>query len=205
LLLTVGINEGAFPFSTFQWFKDNRSIDGQTGNCLFIPSFDPEVHSGIYKVVVTNSNGVAESVPAFIGAVPYSGWRSLFFTPTQLANAAVIGDHVDFDNDGIDNLLEFVLGGNPVSPDQNLLKDATATPTGAGQSLVFSYDRKAAANGITQVIETSTTLTGTWTPAVHGVNGVVITTSTLDPGTHRVTATIPSTEPMLFVRLRASR
>jgi hypothetical protein len=55
------------------------------------------------------------------------------------------------------------------------------------------------------VIETSPSLTGTWTPAVHGVGGVVISTSTLDGQTEHVTATIPSTETKLFVRLKASR
>jgi hypothetical protein len=70
---------------------------------------------------------------------------------------------------------------------------------------VFSYDRKTEANGIGQVIETSSTLAGTWTPAVHGVAGVVITTVDLDANNQRVTATIPSTQTMLFVRLKATR
>lgn len=138
-------------------------------------------------------------------ADPYAAWQTGAFTPEQLADPAVSGDDVDFDNDGIDNLLEFILGGSPTSPNPNLLKNATTTPAADGRNLVFFYDRKTAANGITQVIETSPTLTGTWTPAVHGLAGVVITRAPLDGQTERVTATIPSTEPKLFVRLKASR
>ncbi len=208
LLLTVGINEGAFPFSTFQWFKDNQEITGQTGNCLHIPNFNPTTHTGSYHVVVRSDGEVAESLVATLGTVvnPYDTWKSGFFSSTQLANPAVSGDHVDFDNDGIRNLLEFVLGGSPIAPNANLLKDTTTTtPATVGQNLVFSYDRKTEANGIAQVIETSSTLTGTWTPAVNGVNGVVIATSTLDASAQRVTATIPSTGTMLFVRLNATR
>ena len=204
LLLTVGINEGAFRTATFRWFKDNQEIVGQTGNCLFIPGFDPDEHAGVYRVVVTNSANVAESEPAIVGS-PYAAWRSGFFTPAQLADPAVSGDDADFDNDGIETLLEFILGASPIVPDPNRLKDATSTPTAGGRNLVFSYDRKTVANGISQVIETSSTLTGTWTPAVHGVNGVVITTATLDANTQRVIATIPSTKTMLFVRINATR
>jgi len=450
LLLTVGINEGAFPFSTFQWFRNNQEMEGQTGNCLYIPSFNPDDHSGRYKVVVSNSQGQTESNLASVGrvgtetgqvqnivaykrkiseqqsasllapigaafdarvegigitatfpsnnitltkpggssvplildgdhwdaetdfssfsalqtafpngvyqinigsdSVPinlsatnypnqplvtssvgtwvngklqitasqaaagftltsnsttgdgfvdlnvidiatdsdiiyevantnpsdpdfvsatinpnqltlgksyevevefdevvdsanlfnqtwgtppdgtasafgllstttvftlevvpdpvgnlYTLWRARFFTPTQLANPAISGDEVDFDNDGIANILEFVLGGSPIVSNPNLLKDATSVPTAGGQNLVFSYDRKTEANGIGQVIETSSTLTGTWTPAVHGLAGVVITTVDLDANNQRVTATIPSTQTMLFVRLKAIR
>jgi hypothetical protein len=136
---------------------------------------------------------------------PYDTWKAGFFNPTQLANPAISGDDVDFDLDGIDNLLEFILGGSPTATNANILKNATATPAPGGRNLVFFYDRKTVANGITQVIETSPTLTGNWTPAVHGVNGVVIATSTLDADTQRVTATIPSTETKLFVRLKAVR
>ncbi len=205
LRLLVGINEGAFPFSTFQWFRNNQEIPGQTGNSLFIPNFDLNEHAGIYKVVVTNSNGVAESDSVIYGP-PYPTWQSAYFSPTQLANPAISGDEVDFDNDGIANILEFILGGNPISPNPNLLKDATTTtPATVGRNLVFSYDRKTEANGIGQVIETSSTLTGTWTPAVHGMNGVVIVTSTIDRTTQRVTATIPITQDILFVRLKATR
>lgn len=139
-----------------------------------------------------------------VGA-PYSNWQAGFFTSTQLANPAISGDDVDFDNDGIDNLIEFILGSSPTAGNASILNNATTTPAPGGRSLVFFYDRKTVANGITQVIETSPSLTGIWTSAVHGVNGVAIATTTLDGQTQRVTATIPSTETKLFVRLKATR
>ena len=135
----------------------------------------------------------------------YTTWQTGAFTPTQLADPAISGDDADFDNDGLDTLLEFILGSSPTASNANLLKNATTTPAPGGRNLVFFYDRKTAANAITQVMETSPTLTGTWTPAIHGVDGVVISTSTLDGQTERITATIPSTETKLFVRLKAMR
>lgn len=136
---------------------------------------------------------------------PYTTWQSGVFTAEQLTDPAISGDDADFDNDGIDNLLEFILGSSPSASNANILNNATTTPAPSGRNLIFFYDRKTVANGITQVIETSPSLTGIWTPAVHGVAGVIIATSTLDGQTERVTATIPSTEPKLFVRLKANR
>lgn len=143
---------------------------------------------------------VADSVAS------YTNWQTGFFNSTQLANPAISADDADSDNDGLDNLLEFVLGGSPVVNSAGLLKTATTTPAAIGRNLVFFYDRKTSASGISVVIETSPSLTnGTWTPAVHGVNNVSVVTTTLDANTERVTATVPSTETKLFVRLRANR
>lgn len=138
-------------------------------------------------------------------ASPYTDWQSGFFNPTQLADPAISGDDADSDNDGLDNLLEFVLGGSPTANSAGLLKTATTTPAAVGRNLVFFYDRKTTASAVNVVIETSPSLTGTWTPAIHGTNNVTITTAPLDANTQRVTATIPTTEPKLFVRLKATR
>lgn len=161
---------------------------------------------------VANAFGLLSTTTTFTlevvadpAGTPYTTWQAGFFNPTQLANPAISGDDVDFDLDGIDNLIEFILGGSPTATNANILKNATTTPAPGGRNLVFSYDRKTAANGITQVIETSPTLSGIWTPAVHGAAGVVISTSPLDAQTERVTATIPSTETKLFVRMKATR
>ena len=165
----------------------------------------PPATTYAYGVLNTTTRFTIEVV-ADPTSTPYTTWQSGFFNSTQLANPAISGDDVDFDNDGIDNLLEFVLGGSPIAPNPGLLKNATAPATMAGRNLIFTYDRKTTASAITQVIETSSTLTGVWTPAVHGTNNVTITTApTADPTVERVTATIPTTAPKLFVRLRVNR
>jgi hypothetical protein len=162
----------------------------------------PEI-AGSYTCVVSNAVGTATTQPIIL---QYADAYHAYVAGFSLNSATTGLPDNDFDNDGIPNILEFILGGSPVADNANLLRHATtATPTATGSNLVFSYDRKMAANGISQVIETSSTLTGAWTPAVHGVNGVVITTVDLDATTQRVTATIPSTETKLFVRLKATR
>lgn len=135
----------------------------------------------------------------------YPTWQAGFFNPTQLANPAISGDDVDFDNDGVPNLLEYLLGGNPTLPNSGLLPSITKAP-GSG-NLVFTYKRKIAATGVAQVIEHTANLSPPWTPAVHGQNGVTIVTAVVsgDATAEQVTATIPSVGGARFVRLKASR
>lgn len=185
----------------YQWKKNGAILPGKTSPTLTIVANSAEI-AGSYTCVVSNAVGTATTQLIIL---QYADAYHAYVTGFSLNSATTGLPENDFDNDGIANILEFVLGGNPIAPDANLLKNATTTPAASGRNLVFSYDRKTVANGISQVIETSTTLSGTWTPAVHGVDGVVITTATLDSNTQRVTATIPGTQSKLFVRLRATR
>lgn len=145
-----------------------------------------------------------EVIPDPMGT-PYTTWQSGFFTPTELADPAISGDTADFDKDNISNLLEYLLGGDPTLPSSGLLPTITKTP--GGGNLVFSYKRKLAATGVTQVIEHATTLAPPWTAAAHGVGGVTIITTPVagDATSEQVTVTIPSASANRFVRLKASR
>jgi hypothetical protein len=136
---------------------------------------------------------------------PYTTWQSGFFTPAQLADPAISGDTADFDKDGVSTLLEYLFGGNPTLPSSGLLPTITKAP--GGGSLIFSYKRKLAATGVTQVIEHATTLAPPWTAAAHGVGGVTIITAPVpgDATSEQVTVTIPSASASRFVRLKASR
>jgi Immunoglobulin domain len=186
---------------SYQWSKNGVILSGETSPTL--SAFSASTASaGTYTCTASNAVGSATTAPIILEyADAYQAYAASFSLNSVTSGAP----EEDFDNDGIDNLLEFVLGGSPTSSNANLLKNATTTPAPGGRNLVFFYDRKTAANAITQIMETSPSLTGIWTPAVHGVAGVVISTSTLDGQTERVTATIPSTETKLFVRLKASR
>jgi len=49
----------------------------------------------------------------------FETWRKLRYTATQLANPAISGAEADQDGDGLPNLLEYVLGSEPNSPDRS--------------------------------------------------------------------------------------
>jgi hypothetical protein len=130
------------------------------------------------------------------GADSYSDWAAT----KGLAGPAAAFD-ADPDGDGIDNGLEFVLGGqpNPANPGWNSLA-LLPTATAQGNSLVFTFVRTKESAYLGPFVEFNATLGGTWTVAQHGVNASI---SAVDGGTFEtVTVTIPKNGlPTLFARL----
>lgn len=108
----------------------------------------------------------------------------------------------DPDNDGIANLVEYVLqGGDPSVSTTNILPTLDAS----GANFVFTYYRRTAATGTTQTFEYSTTLgAGSWTPvAIPGGAGVVVTPDTPGAGIDEVKITVAKgANTKLFGRLQ---
>ena len=110
----------------------------------------------------------------------YAAWINGFF-PGE-TNLAIIGADADPDNDGIDNSVEMVIGGNPATGmDTALLPtlELVTNPGGgvpAGNYLLFTYRRSdlSVAGSVTSACETDTDLVGPWTAAIDGASGVVI-------------------------------
>ena len=101
---------------------------------------------------------------------PFANWMSTNY-PAIVSPDNAPG--ADPDNDGIANLMEYVLqGGNPSVSTTGTLPTLNAS----GANFVFTYFRRAAATGTTQTFEYSTTLgVGSWTPVViPGGSGVTV-------------------------------
>jgi hypothetical protein len=118
----------------------------------------------------------------------------------MLSNKDPAGDP---DNDGIANIVEYVLqGGDPSLSNTGILPTLAAS----GSDFVFTYYRRAAATGTTQIFEFSTTLAeDSWIPlAIPSGAGVVITDQ--GSGIDRVVITVPKgSRTTLFGRLRVVR
>lgn len=114
------------------------------------------------------------------------------------------GPNADPDADGIDNALEFVLGGDPTNLDTSILPTATTDDN----NLTFTFRRNAEANSEQIEVEYGSDLVG-WTVAEDGVNGITIT-ETIDgfePGIDRVEVVIPrslATNDRFFVQLNVT-
>lgn len=108
----------------------------------------------------------------------------------------------DPDQDGIANLLEYVLhGGDPSVAGTMILPMVDAS----GANLVFAFHRRAAAGGVTLVFEHGSDLVG-WTavPVVHG-GQVSVTADTPSQGIDEVIITVPkSARTRMFGRLKAT-
>lgn len=141
-----------------------------------------------------SGTGVLNVVPVVLD--PYTTWID---TPAYNSPPLSTGDKLptaDPDNDGINNLLEFTLGGNPVVSSQSI----QPTQATVGANLVLSYKRsdESESPATTQVGQWSADL-GTWTdvtPVLVNENGAAADDMTISVPTSNAVA------GHLFVRLK---
>jgi autotransporter-associated beta strand protein len=152
--------------------------------------------SGTWSLVVEGSNLVLSYEP---GASGYGTWIAGF---PGLSDSSVNGDP---DKDGITNLVEYVLNGQPGTSSTQILPQAI---TGGG-NLSFSFVRRAESKGDTiQIFQHGPDLVS-WTdvaiPATSGGN-VTITADSPSAGLETVVVTIPTgTSTTLFARLKVTQ
>jgi fibronectin-binding autotransporter adhesin len=138
-------------------------------------------------------------------ANPFGSWAS----SKGLAGADALPD-ADPDKDGIANLIEFVLGGEPNPANPNASSSALLpTITVDATHMVFTFRRTDASAPLNPFAEYGIALNG-WTEAEAGVNGVTISEDNDFYGgaTDRVTVRIPRTLALpgskLFARLKVT-
>jgi hypothetical protein len=133
----------------------------------------------------------------FERALPYTfgDWVVRQFTEAQIGAAAISGPFADPDGDGVPNLLEFAVGGNPLAPDASnaQLQPVAATPG----SFAFRYRERKNLGDVQRNFERSAEL----------LNWNSITPSSVtnlnDLGDSWVRqATFPATNAALFFRVR---
>jgi hypothetical protein len=133
-------------------------------------------------------------------AMTFDSWAAL---PTRGLTAGVNdGPLDDPDLDGIVNLLEFALGGEPLVSSPTILP--TLSPSGA--SWTFEYDRNDSSRppGTTQVVEYSQDLV-TWIPVVVPLISDANVTITDGGDFDHVQVTVPGQGSGMYARLRVTR
>ncbi len=153
---------------TYQWRKGGVPVTGQVGSSFTI---SPVGHgdAGSYDCVVTNSSGSTPSAAAVLAVLsPVAAWADGFgLDGTEPGFASA-----DADGDGVANLLEYVLGGDPTAPESGLAPIVAVVEDVEGKQLVIEYVRATAAAAVTTVVETSADL-ATWTPRTDGVDAEI--------------------------------
>ena len=152
------------------------------------------VYSSANSSFITGSGTLTVNDLSATGS--YTAWSG------QFGHNLTGGPSADDDNDGIENLLEYVLGGNPLAASTNILPTATTT----AENLAFSFRRSASSTSdTTQIFQYGTDLSG-WAdlPVVAG-GMVAIQTDTPQSGTDTITITVPrSNGTRTFGRLKIS-
>jgi len=172
----VASNRGAFTNQSGVW----RLVDGDE-------TWSYDTSTGILSLSV-NAN-------------PFATWMNGFFPNETDLN--IVGPLADPDQDGINNLLEFVLdGGNPNSSDASILPTLDAS----GENFVFTFRRRnETASVTTQLFQYGSDLSGWNDVAISHSSQVNIAADTPTTGVDQVTVTIPKgTNTKLFGRLAVS-
>jgi autotransporter-associated beta strand protein len=153
---------------------------------------------GTWALVQTGTSLVLEYSASI--ADPYLAWAGGF-------NALDKSKGGDPDHDGISNLMEFVLNGNPDISDTTIVPNTSASSS----DFTFRYVRREDSNNVNQVIQYGSDLVG-WAdliiPAAAGTTTVGISTVTVGvpaSGTQTVTVTIPTSVSVggkTFARLK---
>ncbi|MFT6239302.1 MAG: subtilisin family serine protease [Akkermansiaceae bacterium] len=115
-----------------------------------------EGDTGILKSASLQIHGAEPDLPT----EDYSAWVTEKFPVGSQGNPTIVGELADPDQDGRSNLLEYAFNGNPISPDPKLSREPKFVQVGPLNKLRFTRDN--AKEDITYILQSSTTLSGTW-------------------------------------------
>lgn len=142
---------------------------------------------------------MGEAMLSLLPAPPQSAFRMWAADPARGLTAGVNdGPLDDPDFDGIKNLLEFVLKGNPMAGDSSILPAVIQPSEGAW---IFEYHRnKDSVPGVTQIVEYTDDFVD-WTEITIPETAAGSVTITPGADTDRVSVSIPVTGDRCFARL----
>ena len=199
LALTLGTG---FDYAASYTILSNVSTAGFTFGA--ITGYDTATYNA---TVQKSGSAYVLSFPLKAVTPTYASWATDNGITGQPANG-------DFDNDGVANAVEMVLGGNPATvADTGLLPTIAivTNPAGvpAGTYMEFTYRRTAlsVSASVTSAGQYSTDLLAAWTTAVNGVGGVVTieTANFYATGVDRVQVYVPKgASTKLFGRLNVT-
>lgn len=154
-------------------------------------------YNGIKGTVSVDTTSIPNRL--LLTITPYDSW--------SVTNASTGNPDDDFDNDGVPNVIEFVLGGTASTRD--LAKLPTVATAGTNMTFSFLRNRDSVHPSHTVAIETGTTLTA-W-PNVYTVGADTATSSTgitvtnHGNGTDTVTLSVPqASDTVKFARLKVT-
>ena len=209
--LTAQINPiGADTTAYFQWgltaaygnqspTQDLGSGDQSITDFADISALTPNTQYH-FRVVATSSRGTSQGSD-YTFVTPQGTFNWWIGTYPGLADPTAAGDP---DHDGISNLLEYVLNGNPGTPSTTILPVVSKMEN----NFVFSFNRRApSAQDTTQIFQYSTDLSH-WTDVMSTPpTDARVTLGVADAdGVQKVTVTIPvAANPRMFGRLKVSQ
>ena len=140
------------------------------GNQTVAVTFAPAAAQGYNGTITVSSDmtGGTNTAPVSGTGVavfsPYASWQATKFSPADIG-AGLSAPAVDFDHDGMANILEYAFGKDPKTAD---FPDVVSTVSGSNLQVSFPCD--AACTDITYIVQTSPDL-ATWTDIATSAGG----------------------------------
>jgi hypothetical protein len=175
-----------------------------------LPALGPDAHSVV--LIADNGgdpNGAQHVYPLILRGLtsppPSALWRMAFWgSPDAAADASPAADP---DRDGLPNLTEYALGGNPLAPSTEILP--TATPA---HLLGISFRRFPSRSDITLTVSSAASPSGPWSAVARCSAGQPMTSLTADTITtesgpahaRSVSVHVSASQPRQFLRLSIS-
>lgn len=182
---------------TSQWSKWAGPGAVNFGNSSLVDTSAAFSASGQYTLRLTATDGqiiTYDDTTANVSVeAPIDSWRAAKFG-AEAGNTAVSGDLVDYDHDGLTNLVEYALNSDPGLPVANHL------PVGSldGTTLSLTYRVNLAATDVVIGVQSSSDMSS-WSPAP-----VTFETLSDDGQTRVVRASMPAGAQRRFLRLEVT-
>ena len=148
------------------------------------------------------NNNVADfstSAPTPHNGTAYNAWHTRIFSASESGNSTISGDFANPSGDGLNNLAKYAFNLDPHMADGMAAMSRTTQFSGNGLILTLAHRKNHFAADLSFSYEISTDMVH-WTPT--GISAP--TTTTLDAQTDRVSVSVFSTSPVLFIRIRLS-
>jgi hypothetical protein len=89
----------------------------------------------------------------------YTAWAAQHFSPAEMGDESISGPLADADGDGIVNLIEYALGGDPRNPDRDILPFAGTLSEGGQEYLSLTVIRPASVTDVQYQVHATSLLT----------------------------------------------
>lgn len=124
-----------------------------------VTDFDEAIHWGVSQNLGGDPAALASTT-----AMTYQFWKNQNFTEAEQLNAAITGDVVDLDEDGLSNVLEYALGYNPKVKNSSLGYSASLVEVNSDKYLSMTLRRQKNDIDLSYEVQVGNTLQG-WAQA----------------------------------------
>ena len=175
--------------------------------------------SGIntFTYTISDGHGGQDSAQVVVYRNANASWRASQFG-VNATNPAVAGDDADPNQNGIPNIIEYALGGDPTGSSTGTSISPEGSRNAVSNCMQISFTRLLDRNDVTLTVQASESLTGTWENLAQSVNGAAFTTlisgvEVSETGTGNARAVIvcdrypmtDSAHPRRFLRLEVTQ